>query len=561
MEEAGQWSRPTHTTGLEGGYQLKRQLQRQRLREAIRLLDSLDGMRLDELLHPEMGGLNYQISRINTALLRLESRRGPLPSDQFPQEVLKWLEGLKTQYRSTLDARYDQLSSQHQLVYLIIAGAGLYVVFINMMLYDQIPRFIFNPLLQFGEKIRRIAEGDYIQSVDAPRDTELGDLAGSFNLMATRLQEYERSNVASLKAQKRRMDYIINELNDLIFVFDESNHLILLNQAAANLIGGPPVRWEGHSVGSMQRLSKLFDQLWSQEATQEQGQESVISLQLSPSRELHYQRQFIPVKDREEEAQAGQSMGFIFVLRDVTQFRRLDQAKTKFIATLSHELKTPLSSINMSLSLLSRPALGSLNRDQNEVVSVMRREIRRLLKMVGELLTLSRIERGKLEVNPQWVSLQRFWQEVYQSVSAQYEDKQVALSVSMPEDQDAFLYADAEKVSWALTNLLTNALRYSPREEKVEVNICQEADQWRFYVKDRGPGIPVSYQRKLFSPYFQVDLNGNTRQGEEGLGLGLSIAKEVVEAHGGRIEVSDRQGGGSIFSFTIPTKSGQRISI
>lgn len=528
-------------------------IQEKRLHESLHQLDSLHFIVRQVGFSQEESALYLHAGRLTEALEYLERHKKPLEQAQFPAETLKWLNNLRDHYKQELAQRQTELHNQNQLVYLIVAGAGLYVVFINLMLYDQVPRFILDPLQQFSDKISRIAEGDFMQKVEAPRDTELGRMAESFNQMAARLHDYYRENLARLTAQKKRMEHIINSLNDPLFVFDEQDTLLLLNRAAIEVMGGPADRWEGHTMEALKRISSEFRVFWGADEEQhEQGHSGAVHLRQRQGRDVYYQRQYIPVENHHM-PRGREVAGTILVLQDVTAYRELDKAKTKFIATLSHELKTPLSSLNVSLNLLARPTMGGLNPQQEEIVELMRYETRRLLKMVGELLTLSRIERGKLEVKPAPLSLRTFCQAVYNGIAPQFEEKAIHLEWHFPDAQ-AQIYADHEKLSWALTNLLTNALRYSPEQGTVEIHIDAKAEYWCFHVLDRGPGVPQAFRRQLFSPYFQISPSQRASPEEEhhGLGLGLSIAREVVEAHGGQIAVKQRPDGGSHFWFTIP---------
>ena len=240
-------------------------------------------------------------------------------------------------------------------------------------------------------------------------------------------------------------------------------------------------------------------------------------------------------------------IGKVIVLRNITLFHELNEAKTNFIATVSHELKTPISAIKMSAQLLTDSRVGNLNTEQQELTRSINDDAERLLKITGELLNISQAETGNIQLKLQSTRPAAIVDQAVQAVNIQAQQKNIQLQLSVP-DQLPSIQADAEKTSWVLINFLTNAIKYSSEGAAIEVSVYAKNNRILFSVKDYGKGIEEKYLPRIFDRYFKVP---GTHE-RSGTGLGLAISKEFIEAQGGHIEVSSIAGEGSIFSFDFP---------
>jgi signal transduction histidine kinase len=216
------------------------------------------------------------------------------------------------------------------------------------------------------------------------------------------------------------------------------------------------------------------------------------------------------------------------------------------MATLSHELKTPISAIDMSLNLLGDERIGELNEEQKDLSQTIRQNSARLLKMVNEILDISRIESGKLQLTFEEIQPDEVVVKALDNVKTFIAEKHIQviqnISPALPK-----VRTDVPKTTAVLVNFLTNAIRYTPENETIEINVQRQNGSVEFYVKDHGPGISPADQRKLFQPYRRA--KGDKTKGT---GLGLAISKEFVEAQGGRIWVDSELGVGSNFGFALP---------
>jgi NtrC-family two-component system sensor histidine kinase KinB len=227
---------------------------------------------------------------------------------------------------------------------------------------------------------------------------------------------------------------------------------------------------------------------------------------------------------------SSKSAGSVYVLKNITQFKELDEAKTNFIATVSHELKTPLSSIKMSLKLLKDERVGQMNQEQGELIENINEDSNRLLKITSELLDLSQAETGNLKLTFSVTKPEEIIQYAIDAVKFQAEQKSIQLELNC-ENNLPEVNADIQKTAWVMVNFLSNALRYSSEKSKVIIDAFQKGDFVQFSVKDFGKGIDEKYQKRLFDRYFQVPTDG---QNKSGSGLGLAISKDFIEAEQGK---------------------------
>jgi signal transduction histidine kinase len=257
--------------------------------------------------------------------------------------------------------------------------------------------------------------------------------------------------------------------------------------------------------------------------------------------EHYFQPQAIPILDSDR-----QPTGVVLVLQDVTQEREQEEMKGGIIATVSHQLKTPLTSIRMAIHLLLEEKVGALTPKQTELLLAAREESERLCGILNNLLDMNRIESDRAALDFRRVPTPSLVAEALEPLEADFRDKGVSLASQVQYDLPD-VWADVTRVNHVFANLLSNALRYTLPGGKVTVRATAD-EQWvRFSVSDTGSGIPAEHLSHVFEPFFRVP----DQEAGTGTGLGLSIAKEIVEAHGGSITAGSRPGEGSTFAFTL----------
>ena len=352
--------------------------------------------------------------------------------------------------------------------------------------------------------------------------------------MAGKLDEYEHSNLAKIVFEKTRIETIINQMKDGIIGLDEKQQVLFLNVVAENLLGLKEKEISGKYAPDIALKNDLMRTLLQDAEKKElkiyaDGKESFFSKE--------------PIKVLNGDIVIGE----VIVLRNITPFHELDEAKTNFIATVSHELKTPMSSIKMSARLLNDERVGSLDDEQKELVKSIEDDVERLLKITSELLNMAQVETGNIQLKLQSTSPDAIVQQAIGTVQLLAQQKGIRINCQVQQNI-ASMHADAEKTSWVLLNFLTNAIKFSPEDAVITVHVYFKDNSIEFLVEDHGKGIEEKYLPRVFDRYFKVP--GNTEK--TGTGLGLAISREFIEAQGGHIWVSSQYGQGSIFGFSLP---------
>ena len=424
-------------------------------------------------------------------------------------------------------------SVNNATIYLIFVATLCLLIGFSFMV--NFPGYIADPIHELTDGIKEIANKNYTQRLEFKSNDEFGDLATAFNTMARKLDEYESSNLAKILFEKSRIEAIIDQMSDAIIGLDEKRQIIFINPVASLLLGILPQKLVGNYAPDMALHNDLLRSL----LTEQPKKEMKI---YADEKESYFTKDVIEVKSKDE------VIGQVIVLKNITSFHELDEAKTNFIATISHELKTPIASIKMSLKLLEDKRIGAVNAEQEQLIKHISDDASRLLKITGELLDLAQVETGNIQLNFTSAEPSQIVNYAINSVRFQAEQKLIELALEIDPDLPD-VQADVEKTAWVLVNFLSNALRYGPEKSKVIIGVHQANQSVEFSVKDFGNGIEEKYQKRLFDRYFQVPTNG---KGKSGTGLGLSISKDFIEAQNGKIFVESELGGGSRFGFYLP---------
>ncbi|MEP6748588.1 MAG: ATP-binding protein [Bacteroidota bacterium] len=411
------------------------------------------------------------------------------------------------------------------------------LILITLTFVYNLPGIISGPIAKLSEGISEIANKNYKKRIYLQQEDEFGDLANTFNTMAEKLDEYEHSNLAKIKFEKSRIETIINQMKDGIIGLDEKNNILFLNVVSEKLLGIKEAEITGKYAADVALKNDLMRTLLQEESKKE--------LKIyADNKESYFNKDVLNVTNN------NAVIGKVIVLRNITPFHELNEAKTNFIATVSHELKTPISSIKMSAQLLTDNRVGELNTEQQELIKSIGDDADRLLKITGELLNMSQVETGNIQLKLQHTLPSFIIDQALQAVTSQAQQKNIHLKVTV-QDELPGIQADAEKTSWVLINFLTNAIKYSSEASAIEVAVYSKNNQVIFTVKDYGKGIDEKYLPRIFDRYFKVPGTHD----RTGTGLGLAISKEFIEAQGGHIEVSSVPGEGSVFGFSFPYSS------
>lgn len=415
------------------------------------------------------------------------------------------------------------------------------------------PSIIARPIQLLSLSIQQIATKNYAQRLNFNSKDEFGEVAKSFNSMAEKLNEYENSNLAKILFEKKRIETIINNMPDAVIGLNENKIILFANQKATQLLGLQEKDLLGKyapDVATINDLMRhLIQELMIGFAEWEKHEYAPLKI-YAEEKENIFTKEILDVSLAGTGETQKKLIGHVIILKNITTFKELDAAKTNFIATISHELKTPLSSIKMSLKLLENQSIGNLNEEQKELLAHIQEDSTRLLKITSELLNIAQIETGNIQLNLHECNPKEIVEYAVEALQMQAEQKNIRIQSELTDTLPS-IAADQEKTTWVLVNLLSNAIRYSPENNQVIIAVKQIKGIVRFMVQDFGKGIDLQYQEKVFERYFQVPQQSNGFY-KEGTGLGLAISKEFILAQKGNIWVESIVDEGSKFCFELP---------
>ncbi|WP_300725783.1 ATP-binding protein [uncultured Bacteroides sp.] len=443
---------------------------------------------------------------------------------------------------------------QRALIWVTVVG-GI-SIFIGLWILFRLPTSVNSPIKQLTNGIQQIANHNYDVTLNLQGSEELVDVSKNFNRMARRLSDYHNSTVSDLMASKRYMETIINSINEPIIGLDMERTILFINKEALNVLNlklENVIRKSAQEIAiNNDLLRRLLRGLMDKENESEQDKQEKEKKEplkiYADNKESYFQVKYMNIFMRGKDGVTMEEYGNVIMLKNITEFQELDTAKTTFISTISHELKTPISAIMMSLQLLEDKRVGKLNAEQEELSKSIKENSERLLSITGELLNMTQVESGKLQLKPKITKPIELIEYAIKANRVQAEKFGIQIEVEYPEDKIGKLFVDSEKIAWVLTNLLSNAIRYSQENGRVIIGARQQDDKHiALFVTDFGKGIDPRYHKSIFDHYFRVP--GTKVQGS---GLGLSISRDFVEAHNGTLVVDSELGKGSTFTMTLP---------
>jgi NtrC-family two-component system sensor histidine kinase KinB len=402
------------------------------------------------------------------------------------------------------------------------------------------------PLSRLTQAARRIADGDLEMRVKVDGRDEISQLAGEFNAMAERLNEYRKTSLGELLKAQLEMQASIDSIPDPILFVSPDGEVSNANRAASRILGLDPAlpaeqMWSRIPASIKEVVERLSRQVHGGKGAQvPKGFDEAVRASLADG-----DRYFLP-RATPLYGERGEVTGATIMLQDVTRLRRFDELRNDIVATVAHEFRTPLTSLQMAIHLCLDQKVGSLTEKQADLLSAAREDCGRLRGLVDDLLDLSRLHTGKVEMQKRFIPVKDVIEGVLNQHKVAAEERSVKLTAEpVPPDLEALL--DPTRISLVLSNLVGNALRHTAEGGQVMVRIRPSEKAVRFEVVDTGEGIPPEYQDRIFDKFFQVP---GAKVG--GSGLGLTIAKEIVKAHEGQIGVQSEVGKGSTFWFALP---------
>ena len=438
------------------------------------------------------------------------------------------------------DRARSQAAEAGRIVVAVTALALLMGVFLSSVLTTRLLR----PLSVLSQSARRIGEGDLEARAQVESGDEIGQLAREFNTMADRLGQYRRSSLGELLQAQQASQAAIDSLPDPVLVLDADGALLNVNIAAETLLRiapGSADPFRDLDPGVRQALEQVrLHVAGGRGAYVPRGFEEAVRFESSEGT-----RYLLP-RATPLYSELGSIAGTTVVFQDVTRLMRFDELKNDLVAAVAHEFRTPLTSLRMAIHLCLEGMVGSLTEKQADLLSAARQDCERLQSIVDDLLDLSRIQAGRVELQRRPLAAGALLQDAGASNRSTVAGAKLVLVVN-PPDPSLSVSADPERMQLVLSNLLANAVRHTPAGGKVELRAVPVEGAIRFEVVDNGEGIPRQYQERIFEKFYRVP---GAKKG--GVGLGLYVSREIVQAHGGEMGVESAPGEGSVFWFTLP---------
>lgn len=470
------------------------------------------------------------------------------------QEIDSKINQVYTLNRQTIEHQNEMAKATARQVIYTVAGIVSFCIIVAFAFMVGFPRIVAEPVEKLATAINEIKNGDYNARVEIHSRDEFGDLGMAFNSMSKRLSEYEKLNVSKLMTEKKRIETMIRKLSEGIIGFDSDFKILFINPFARELLGLKEKKVIGKPAAELAFANDTFhlaldDLLEYAKSNKRYTRNKLIKGQMKDKPAYFIRKVILSYSKKDGEEILD---GYILMLKNITEYKERDEARTNFIATVSHELKTPLSAIKMSLRLLRDERLSKLSETQEELIDDLEGEANRLLNITQELLNANELETGKIQLHPEKVRADEIIEEAIDSVLTMAEDRNVLITDEIASDIPP-LYVDQDKTTWVLINFLTNAIKYSPKGAEVNVRAFVENQNFVVSVTDTGQGIAPEEQTKIFERFYRI-------QGSDGkgTGLGLSISKEIITQMGGTIGVESEKGKGSTFSIKLQSPFAQK---
>ena len=461
--------------------------------------------------------------------------------------TIEWIVGeMMEANRADLESKVAEINDTYTSATIIIIILGFVLFVMAAVAIFYVPEYIADPISTISKSMKDIMDKNYNSRINIKRNDEIGELAESFNNMAQKLEEYEGLNVQNLLLEKQRLENIINRVKEAIVGLDGEHKVLFVNQTFLDLVKISRSEIVGRSADKLMQRYSLFKKLFDNLHKREEETPGFQSIQVEENeKSLYYERELIELSlSRKRKTATGQ--GYIVLYKNITEFREHDIAKTNFMATLSHELKTPISAIDMSLSLLKDKRVGSLNEEQDSLAATIKQNTTRLLTLINEIMEVSKIETGNIIMVESMAKPEDIVNQALSATIGFIENKNIKLEKvigrNLPE-----ISVDLQKTSGVLINFISNAVRYTPDHGLLRIEIDRHGQDIEFRVSDNGKGISEEDLKNIFKRFKRAK-DDKTK----GTGLGLAISKEFIEKQGGRIWAKSKLGKGSTFGFALP---------
>jgi PAS domain S-box-containing protein len=427
-------------------------------------------------------------------------------------------------------------------VYLLIVISAMSILMGFLIAIFSTNRFL-KPLYRLKKNMSAVKEGQIQQEVVVTSDDEIGELTIEFNNMIKRLQIFEKSTKGKLLEEKNRSLAIVKSISDPLIVLDTDYKVLLVNNAAEQFFEIKEKECFNKYFLEVIRNGDIFDHITKAYTAKEERYVPKIINLTTNNKEFYFDTLVTKVRDQENVIK-----GVVVLFQNITKLKKLEKVKTEFVSNISHEFKTPLTSIMMGTSLLKNQGLGNISAKQSEIISTIEDDAEKLSVLVNDIIHLSKAESESDMYYFEECSIDKIVNISIKMFNEQAVSKDIKIYFKIEENLPPVI-ADHEKLTWVVNNLLSNSIKFTGSGGVIEINSFVKLDELVVSIKDNGIGIPDDYTEKIFEKFIQVD-RGNSEM--KGSGIGLSIAREIVEKHKGRIWCESNRSGGATFTFTLP---------
>ncbi|MBR0575559.1 HAMP domain-containing protein [Proteiniclasticum sp. BAD-10] len=411
--------------------------------------------------------------------------------------------------------------------------AFLLVMFLSYLFAQRISGYLLEPIMEMTFATERIANGEYTRRVTVRKEADLAKLGSNFNHMAERLENTFLDN----QEKQNRLEAILKSMNSGVFAYDNNDQIIIFNPFCKELFGiyGDVI---GKNIYDIKELRELLFSMESQEGAME------LRIDKPMVRDIR-------VKSAEIFGERVQRVGTVVVLEDITDLKKLEKMRSQFVANVSHELKTPLTSIKGFSETLK---FVQDEKTRNKFLDIINEESERLTRLINDILTLSSIEQAKA-AKPEFIDPVAETEKIYHLLTPRAEAKRIRLTMQGQEGLKA--YCDRDNFKQLVLNLVDNAIKYTREEGSVNISLSQVKESLKIVVEDTGIGIPDKHLSRIFERFYRVDKARDRAMG--GTGLGLAIVKHIVLGFGGTIDVESEVGKGTRFIIFMPIQQDEDV--
>lgn len=456
-----------------------------------------------------------------------------------------------------LSEALSPIAQLRNVLLFILVTSSVAIVFIAFYL----ARYFTRPIITLTEKTRHIMQGDFTQRISVKSSDEVGALATAFNKMSSELaasyqaleHKVEERTIAlkqkmqELKNAHAKDDAILSSIGDGLIVTDAQGRILLINAIAADLLGWDRQKIIGNDIGAYE----TFDEAGTPLPKGEQPMQVALKTGEKVNRYIKSSTKKVLNVTASPVLQHRRTVGAIQIIRDSTREKEIDRMKTEFISIASHQLRTPLSAIRWFVEMLLSGDTGKLKPEQQEFAQNIEDSTERMIELVNSLLNISRIESGRIIIDPKPTDLHELVSGIINDLKGKTAEKKQTLVISIHKDLP-LINLDQRLIGQVYLNLLTNAIKYTPKGGEISVFVSRKGGEIISQVTDNGYGIPKSEQGKMFQKFFRA--SNIAKVETDGTGLGMYLIKSVVETSGGKIWFESEEGKGSTFWFSLPAR-------